>query len=171
MGYKEKANHMQKQILKAATILGLVVALNITFAAVPAAADSFGSIRVDVPFEFSAGHSIFPAGKYTIRQAGVNSNGAIWITSDDDKTTGVLLTNSAQSVQPRDESVVIFHRYGDQYFLFQVWAVGDTIGLEIPKSSMERQATRAVEVNKGHSARSGESANVIIAASRSSRSK
>ncbi len=32
---------MQKQILKAATILSLVVALTITFVALPAAADSF----------------------------------------------------------------------------------------------------------------------------------
>ena len=161
--YKEKANHMQKQILKAATILSLVVALTITFAAVPAAADSFGSIRVDVPFDFTADHSIFPAGKYTIRPLG-NSNGVIRITSEDGKASVFLSTHSAESVQSKDETVVIFHRYGDQYFLFQVWAVGDTIGSEIPRSSMERQAARAIEVNKGQS-RSGAPAEVMIAAS------
>ncbi len=155
---------MQKQILKAATILSLVVALTITFTAVPAATDSFGSIRVEVPFDFTAGHSIFPAGKYTIQPAGGNTNGVIRITSEDDKTAVFLSALCAQSVQSRDETVVIFHRYGDQYFLFQVWAVGDTIGLEIPKSSMERQAVRAIEVNKGQSARSGEPAEVIVAA-------
>ena len=154
---------MQKQILKAATILSLVVALTISFTAVPAAADSFGSIRVDVPFDFTAGHSIFPAGKYTIRTV-ENTNGVIRITSEDGTTSGVLLTNSAESIESKNETALIFHRYGDQYFLFQVWAVGDTIGLEIPKSSMERQAVRAIEVNKGQSARSGEPAEVIVAA-------
>jgi len=126
-----------------------------------------GVIRLDNSrgtLDFTAGHTIFPAGKYTIRPAGSNTNGVIRITSEDDKASGVLLTSSAQSVQSRDETVVIFHRYGDQYFLFQVWAVGDTIGLEIPKSSMERQAARAIEVNKGQSARSGEPAEVIISA-------
>ena len=165
MRYKEKANHMQKQILKATTILSLVVALTITFTVSPAAADSFGSIRVDVPFEFSAGHSVFPAGKYTIRSADVNTDGVIRITSEDGKTAIFLSTHSAQSVRSKDETVVIFHHYGDQYFLFQVWAVGDTSGLEIPRSSMERQAARAIEANKGQSARSGEHAEVIIAAS------
>jgi hypothetical protein len=155
---------MQKQIKKAATILRLVVALTITFAAAPATADSFGSIIVDVPFDFTAGHSIFPAGKYTIRSAGSNTNGVIQIASEDGKASGVLLTGSAQSVQSKNETVVIFHRYGDQYFLFQVWAVGDTFGLEIPKSSLEKQAARAIEVNKGQSARSGEPAEVVIAA-------
>jgi len=163
MRYKEKANHMQKQILKAATILSLVVALTITFA-VSAAADSLGSIRVDVPFEFSAGQRVFPAGKYTIRQAGVSTNGLIQIRSEDGKASVFLSTHYAQSVQSRDESALIFHRYGDQYFLFQVWAVGETIGLEIPKSSMERQAARGIEANKGQSARSGEPAEVIIVA-------
>jgi hypothetical protein len=165
MRHKEKANHMQKQILKAATILSLVVALTITFAVAPAAADSFGSIRVDVPFDFTAGHSIFPAGKYTIRPAGGNTNGVIRITSEDGKASRFLSTHSAQSVQSRDETVVIFHRYGDQYFLFQVWAIGDNIGSEIPKSSIERQTARAIEANKGKSARGGEPAEVILAAS------
>jgi hypothetical protein len=155
---------MQKQILKAATILSLVVALTITLTAVPAAADSFGSIRVDLPFDFTAGHSIFPAGKYTIRTV-ENTNGVIRITSEDGTTAVFLSTHSAESVQSKDETVVIFHRYGDQYFLFQVWAVGDTIGSEIPKSSMERQAARAIEANKGQSATAGEIATVIIAAS------
>jgi hypothetical protein len=164
MRYKEKVNHMQKQILKAATILSLVVALTITFAAVPAAADSLGSIRVDVPFEFSAGHGVFPAGKYTIRPAGGNFNGVIRITSEDGKASGMLLTNHAESIQSRNETALIFHRYGNQYFLFQVWAVGETLGLEIPKSSMERQAARGIEANKGNSARSGQPAEIIIVA-------
>jgi hypothetical protein len=152
---------MQKQILQAATILSLVAALTITFAAAPAAADSFSSIRVDVPFDFTAGHSIFQAGKYTIRPAGLNDSAVIRITSEDGKASAFLTTYSAQSVQSRD--VVVFHRYGDQYFLFQVWS-GDTIGSEIPKSSMELQAARAIEVNKGRAARSGEPAEIIIAA-------
>lgn len=153
---------MQKQILKAATILSLVVALNITFVAVPAAAESFASIRVDVPFEFSAGPSVFPAGKYTIRPAGVTTHGLIQITSDDGRASVFLSTHSAQSFQSRDETALIFHRYGDQYFLFQIWAVGDITGLEMPESSTERQAARGIEANRGQSARSAGPAEVII---------
>lgn len=154
---------MQKQILKAATILSLVVALTITSTVAPAAADSSSSIRVNVPFDFTADHTVLPAGKYTIQSAGVNFNGVIRITSDDDKATVFLLTQSAQSIQSRDETVVIFHRYEDQYFLFQVWAIGDTIGSEIPKSSLEREAERGIDNEKGQSASAGP-AEVVIAA-------
>jgi len=152
---------MQKQILQAATTLSLVAALTITFTVAPAAADSSSWIRVDVPFDFTAGQSIFPAGKYTIRPTGWNNTAVIRIASEDGKASAFLPTHSAQSVQSRD--VVIFHRYGDQYFLFQVWN-GDTIGSELPKSSMELQAARAIEVNKDRAARSGEPAEIIIAA-------
>jgi len=155
---------MQRQILKAATILSLVVALTITFTVAPAAADSSSSITVNVPFDFTADHIMLPAGKYTIQSAGVNFNGAIRLTSDDGKTTVFLLTHTAQSIQSRDESVAIFHRYGDQYFLFQVWALGDTIGSEIPKSSLERQAERGIDNEKGQSANGGGPAEVVIAA-------
>ena len=92
MRYKE--NHMQNQILKAATILSLVVALTITFAVAPAAADSFGSIKVDVPFDFTAAdHRIFPAGKYTIQSSGMNGGGVIRIISEDGKASAFLSTN------------------------------------------------------------------------------
>lgn len=80
MEHKEKSESYAKAN---STILSLVVALTITFAAVPAAADSFGSIRVDVPFDFIADYSIFPAGECTIRSAGVNFNGVIRITSEE----------------------------------------------------------------------------------------
>ncbi|HXF41209.1 MAG TPA: hypothetical protein VN687_15950 [Blastocatellia bacterium] len=153
---------MKKQLLKAATILS-VVALTITSMVAPAAADSSSSIRVNVPFDFTADHSILPAGKYTIQSAGVNFNRVIRLTSDDGKETVFLLTHTAQSIQSRDETVVIFHRYGDQYFLFQVWAIGDTIGSEIPKSSLEREAERGIDNEKGQSA-SGEPVEVVIAA-------
>jgi len=155
---------MQKQILKATTMLSLVVAMTITFASGPAAAHSFSLMKVDVPFDFSADHSIFPAGKYTIRSAGQNFNGVIQITSEDGKASVFLTTHSAQSVQSSDDTVVIFHRYGDQYFLFQIWAAGDTIGSEIPKSSIERQAARGIEANKGQSARNDQPAEVVIVA-------
>jgi hypothetical protein len=72
------------------------------------------------------------------------------------------LTHSAQSIESRDETVVIFHRYGDQYFLYQAWATGDTIGSEFPKSSLERQAERGIDNEKGQSA-SGAPAEVNIA--------
>jgi len=42
----------------------------------------------------------------------------------------------------------LFHRYGDQYFLFQVWAPGATIGRQFTKSRAERQLLQNVAKNR-----------------------
>ena len=142
---------MKKQILSAA-LLTLGVALAITSAVAPAAAFSFESIKVDVPFDFSDGQRMYPAGKYTIRPVGVNTNPAIRIAGDDGKTSGMFLAGVGETIQPRNETALIFHRYGDQYFLFQIWTAGETTGVEIPKSSAERRIERASEAQRGESA-------------------
>ena len=155
---------MQNRILRAATGLSFVVALTITSAVAPAAAHTFNSISVDIPFGFSDGQREYPAGKYTVLPASSNTNTAIRVTSADGKSSAMLLTESAESVRPKDETALIFHRYGDHYFLFQIWTAGDNIGLEIPKSSMERGFERAIEANRGASASASGPATVRVAA-------
>ena len=39
---------------------------------------------------------------------------------------------------------LIFHRYGDQYFLAQFWNLGSETGYEFPRSKAEREIGRQV---------------------------
>jgi hypothetical protein len=156
---------MQNRILRAATVLSFVVALTITLAVAPAAAHTFNSISVDIPFGFSDGQREFPAGRYIVLPAGSNTNTVIRITTEDGTASAMLLAQSAESVRPQNETALIFHRYGDHYFLFQIWTAGDSIGLEIPKSSMERGFEHAIEANRGASARASGPAIITVAAS------
>jgi hypothetical protein len=34
---------------------------------------------------------------------------------------------------------LVFHRYGSQYFLAQVWSAGNSEGRELPRSRAERE--------------------------------
>jgi hypothetical protein len=52
------------------------------------------------------------------------------------------LTNSAQSLDPKHVDTLVFHRYGDQHFLYQVWPAGGTNGRELVKSRNERELRR-----------------------------
>jgi hypothetical protein len=40
------------------------------------------------------------------------------------------------------ESKLVFNRYGDHYFLSQIWEAGDNAGRELMKSREERQLER-----------------------------
>ena len=51
-------------------------------------------------------------------------------------------TKQAQSQDVQEKTKVIFKRYGDQYFLFQIWISGRNIGRELFKSTREQQSER-----------------------------
>jgi len=155
---------MKKQVLGALAMLSVVATLTVVGVVAPAGASTFTQIMVDVPFAFSDGANRFPAGKYTIRPIGENGNAGISITSEDGKAFGLRMCFNAEATSPRNDTALIFHRYGDMYFLSQVWTVGDTIGLELPRSSMERRLQRADQTSNGQSASSSGPAIVTIAA-------
>jgi hypothetical protein len=155
---------MKKQVLRALTMLSLVATLMVVGVTAPAAAQTFNQIRFDVPFEFSDGTSVFPAGKYTIRPISANTNAGISITSEDGKAFGLHMCYSAEVTSPKNETTLVFNRYGDRYFLSQVWTAGETSGLQLPKSSMERGFQRAIQTSNGQSAAASGPAIVTIAA-------
>jgi hypothetical protein len=83
-------------------------------------------MTVKIPFGFSVQDHSLPAGEYNIFT--VLPERAIRITSTDGRYSAVVntLPNYASSVS--ESSRLIFHRYGDEYFLAQVWTMGQTVG-------------------------------------------
>ena len=133
---------MKKQVVKMLTMIGLVVAMGVMVGSVQAQSLSNG-MRANIPFEFSVGDSKLPAGEYSIRRAQPSSGDTVLVISNVNHPDSVLpLTNSAQSLNAKDVNTLVFHRYGDQYFLFQVWPAGGTYGRELVKSHREREAQR-----------------------------
>src|SRR5262249_33849218 len=99
---------MKKKQILSAVALSLAVAFAITSAVAQAAAFSYTAIRVDVPFDFSDGKKMYPAGKYTIRPSGSAPNSTIRISSDDRRTSGLLLAGVAETTRPRNNTALIF---------------------------------------------------------------
>lgn len=134
---------MKKQVVRL-TMVGLLSVVAMVVMVGSAQAQSLGNkIRINVPFEFSVGDKTLPAGEYSIGRALPSSGDAVLLISNVDHPESVFpLTNSAQSLKPKDSDTLVFHRYGDQYFLFQVWPAGGTYGRVIVKSRSEREAQR-----------------------------
>lgn len=57
------------------------------------------------------------------------------------------LTNPVETASPKDKPTLVFHRYGDQYFLFQIWPAGVTTGRELFKSRSERKIEHNLAAN------------------------
>jgi hypothetical protein len=104
------------------------------------------NLTVKVPFEFSVGDKTLPAGDYLISR--LSSDGTtVRISNQESDRNIARQTRSIQSSQPKEQSVLVFRRYGDQYFLAQVWLVGETTGREITPSASEKSLDNELAKN------------------------
>jgi len=125
---------MAKQILKGLTMLMLVAGL--AFASAVVANGQGGSRLVaQVPFDFIVGDKTLASGQYQVQT--VSSAGdALSIRSRDAKDQVLCLTDGANPTR-KGAARLVFHRYGNKYFLAQVWTAGSIAGRQIRKTRQE----------------------------------
>lgn len=125
---------MKKRVMSSFALLILVAAS----AAVSVHAQSVDEIRVNIPFEFTVGDKTLPAGKYSVRRVFGGPNSPLYVQNRDSNETATTLTQVAQASSNPAGARLVFNRYGEEYFLAQVWTGGSGIRQEIPKSHRER---------------------------------
>ncbi len=131
---------MKKQVLTVLTMSSLLV----TLAVVPV----FGGVldhrmRANVPFDFIVGDKTLPAGTYTISKPTLS--GTLRIENVDSGESVIVMSTVVEGVRPNDETKFVFTRYADQYFLDQVWVVGDVSGDKLVKSRAKRQLAKLAQ--------------------------
>jgi hypothetical protein len=98
-------------------------------------------MTVKVPFRFSVQDHSLPADEYIIFT--VLPERAIRITSADGRYSAIVNTLPNYASSPAETSRLVFHRYGDEYFLAQVWTAGQDVGRNptLSKRAMERASS------------------------------
>ena len=91
-------------------------------------------MKADIPFEFSVGQTVLPAGRYTFDTD--LSRDLLRVRSEDSRRTVLILTNSAATYQNQEQAMVVFHRYEATYFLSQVRPPGNH-GQNLRRTSRE----------------------------------
>ena len=132
---------MKKQFTQALTRIGFLMITAMVIAVGSAQGQSLASkIKANIPFDFIVADKKLPAGEYSIGRAQAGPGDTIILISSTDQPANVFsLTHAVQSREPMDKGTLVFHRYGDQYFLFQVWPAGANTGRVLPKSRRERE--------------------------------
>jgi len=125
---------------KAATIFILTLMALSTLAA----AQTRKIVGAEVPFEFIANGKTMPAGFYTITVSG-DPLAVLLIRSG--KSFVHALANATALSQHPVVTVLVFHRYGAQYFLSGIRWEGEDRAYELPagKAEMELQSKKATE--------------------------
>ena len=92
--------------------------------------------EVTIPFAFQASTQVLPAGTYRI----VSESDHLIRIQGHGSTGAFLMTHDATKAAAPDHSSLVFDRYGDKYYLRQIWTAGERNGLECPKSRAEKES-------------------------------
>ena len=111
---------MKQQTYRLVAILGIFLA----FAVVSVRAQAPSKVEVNIPFEFSAGKTTLQPGVYSIKRM---SGNYLTLRSVDGKSAVILNAPlNLTSVDPESVERLVFNKYGDQYYLAQIWLTADT---------------------------------------------
>lgn len=135
-----KGVDMKNEILKGFTMLMLIVALALATAVASANAQSTNRVIANIPFEFVVGDKTLPAGEYTVRPVTAGGD-ALAIQSADGRNSAVRLSGETDQERNKKYARLVFHRYGHNYFLAEIWATEKT-GRQLMKSRQERAIER-----------------------------
>ena len=98
-------------------------------------------VKVKIPFNFNIGAQRFSAGQYDLKPLLQHT---VMLRNQQGRGLTNVTTISVRSMEAPSSSSLIFRRYGEHYFLIQVWVQGDTVGREIPKSRSEIESAKVV---------------------------
>jgi hypothetical protein len=119
---------MKFKVFAAASLLGLSV--------LPLANAQLNKEGLDgnIPFEFHVGDTVFPAGNYMVRP----TTGPSYFLSIRGSTRMILFSSIPAEAKSLQSTKLIFHRYGNSYFLSAVWPGFGQKGYQLPPSKAER---------------------------------
>ena len=130
---------MKRTVFGALTALVVALVINVAFA------QSHSKAKADVPFAFAVEQNSMAAGHYSIIEL---SERTLEIRNDDTNTAVAVIAQREESIKAQNPRLV-FHKYGDRYFLAEVWSASGSAGgsgMEFPTGKAE-QETRAAYHN------------------------
>lgn len=100
-------------------------------------------LKATIPFDFIVRGQTMPAGEY--RLGHFLSSNTLSVCAENTDATVSFFTEPVQTLGVVDSAKLVFHRYGNRYFLYQVWTGDSRYGLQLPESKLEREMTARKE--------------------------
>jgi hypothetical protein len=134
---------MKKQILWMPLILTAIF----VSAAVSTRAQAAYGVRANVPFDFVVGDKTIPAGRITAHGVTAAGQGSLSIGNLDHGELALRNGRKVLGAERTDRGKLVFHKYGNRYFLAQIWTPGYA-AWEVMKSKEERSLERDMRLVK-----------------------
>ena len=99
---------------------------------------SSNGVQAAVPFQFMVGDKVVPAGECIVQEATMAAE-TIVVRSKYSKVSLFTAAAPIEVVQEGRGSALVFHKYGDRYFLAQVRVEGSHTIYQLPESKAEAE--------------------------------
>jgi hypothetical protein len=131
---------MKYTTLKTFALMGALF----TLATASVHAQSRAAVKANIPFDFAVGDATLKAGQYTVDRVGMEK---LVVTSIDGKVTAFALApKNVERTRNSAPTRLVFHRYGDNYFLAEAWMNGNGNGL-YPSKAERRIGREFAKIN------------------------
>lgn len=98
-------------------------------------------MKAHVPFSFRAGGGTLPAGDYSIIETGMTSEAVLLRVGL--RGLELIMPNTTDSRNDFSTPKLVFHRYGDEYFLAEIWTRADDSVRKLKVNPRERRLAKA----------------------------
>ncbi len=134
---------MRQHLYKGLTMMTLMVA--VTLVAFSSANAQSRRLTASVPFDFIVADKTFASGDYEVKAATAGGE-AMVIRNEDNQQSIVRLTNPIVPTGKKSSSArLVFHKYGQTYFLREIWSGGDYNGRQLLETKRERSLRREMK--------------------------
>lgn len=96
------------------------------------------AIRVSIPFGFTVDKRALPAGDYEVRRINDEPEELLIQNVNHRRDEAIFQTEPLDARRIPNHSLLIFHQYGDSYFLSEVMTAGEQTGEELRPTKAER---------------------------------
>jgi len=125
-----------------AKAIALLMMVGLAVAA--ASAQSTQPMNFRTPFAFMVGDQLLPAGAYTVHV--VTVTGKLLVSKPDGTAAGNFVGSIVlQKLDYESRYRLVFHRYGTQYYLSEIWTPGYRTGRAIIQHPSEQKLAKAGE--------------------------
>jgi len=125
-------------------VYGALAMLAVALMVIMPLAQAQSRVKANVPFAFSMSERSLPAGNYQI----ISLSDAVLEVWNSDAQHGQLLPRQMWVKSNRIEHAkLVFHKYGDQYFLSEIWDGQSDTGVQLSESKREKETKIAGNSN------------------------
>jgi hypothetical protein len=128
--------------MKHITAIALFIAATVITAGKAIAQDY--AVRATIPFSFSVNGKQLPAGNYTLG-TDVTSPRILKI-SDRSQHANALAVSMPAEEQKHKTNQLVFHKYGDQYFLCEIRSEQSSLNVQLPTTKQEKRARTETQI-------------------------